>query len=104
LNEFVNNRSDKPFGLDLVALNIQRGREHGIMLFEIKFEIKYILLNMEKYCSGIPDFNTIRSYCGLKKASMICEFGWIMKFVNTSDIGKILLKRIHDVFHVSPGC
>ncbi|XP_046639032.1 peroxidase-like [Daphnia pulicaria] len=39
-------KGSNPYGMDLVALNVQRGREHGI-----------------------PDYNTVRAFCGLPKAS-----------------------------------
>ena len=39
-------RYEKPFGFDIVSLNIQRGREHGI-----------------------PDYNSMRVKCGLRKAN-----------------------------------
>jgi len=39
-------RGDKPFGADLVALNAQRGREHGI-----------------------ADYNTYRQHCNLPRAA-----------------------------------
>ncbi|XP_057375843.1 peroxidase-like [Daphnia carinata] len=39
-------KGSKAYGMDLVALNVQRGREHGI-----------------------PDYNTVREFCGLPKAT-----------------------------------
>lgn len=39
-------RGSNAYGMDLVALNVQRGREHGI-----------------------PDYNTARVYCGLPRAT-----------------------------------
>jgi hypothetical protein len=42
------NRGSNAFGMvsDLVSLNVRRGREHGI-----------------------PDYNTVRTFCGLPKAT-----------------------------------
>ncbi|EFX79821.1 hypothetical protein DAPPUDRAFT_51887, partial [Daphnia pulex] len=39
-------KGSNAFGMDLVSLNVQRGREHGI-----------------------PDYNTVRAFCGLPKAA-----------------------------------
>ncbi|KAI9554530.1 hypothetical protein GHT06_019803 [Daphnia sinensis] len=39
-------KGSKAYGMDLVAINVQRGREHGI-----------------------PDYNTVREFCGLPKAT-----------------------------------
>ncbi|XP_046453343.1 peroxidase-like isoform X1 [Daphnia pulex] len=80
-------RGEKPFGMDLVALNIQRGRDHGI-----------------------PGYNSYREICGMKRADhfrglspqipddMITQLKHIYRSVDDVDlfVGGILETPVYD--------
>jgi len=64
---------DKNFGMDLVALNIQRGRDHGI-----------------------PGYNSFRELCGLHKVSRIDQFADIIPS-EIVDRLKLIYDDVNDV-------
>ncbi|OTF80786.1 hypothetical protein BLA29_003300, partial [Euroglyphus maynei] len=64
----------KKFGLDLVALNIQRGRDHGIQSY-----VKY------------------RELCGLSKIESFIDLRTVLSNPTVADVFSHLYKRVEDV-------
>jgi len=64
---------DKKFGMDLVALNLQRGRDHGI-----------------------PGYNAFRELCGLKKTKSFDEFSDVIPQKIVERL-KMVYKDVDDV-------
>ncbi|KAK9890312.1 hypothetical protein WA026_010414 [Henosepilachna vigintioctopunctata] len=72
-DEEKNNTKTKRYGLDLVSLNIQRGRDHGL-----------------------PGYVEWRSHCGFKKPETFSDFSYDMDEYSLSNI-KSLYRDVEDV-------
>ena len=64
---------DKSFGMDLVALNVQRGRDHGL-----------------------PGYNSFRELCGLKRVTNFNGFNDVMSKQIVERL-KLIYKNVDDV-------
>ena len=60
------------FGMDLVALNIQRGRDHGAKKF-VHFNYCCDWLIYCCYYLALPGYNSYRALCGLPRAEKFSD-------------------------------